>query len=596
MSKRIVQPPPTRRRLWRTAVLVLALAAIAGGGTALWLRSARLSRMRAALPILPARAPNATLQDQLGQARALAAESGDLAHVAELGRLCHANGYLAEAAACWQWLAREQPGEPRWHHYLADLHRTAGDYAAAETELEAVVAADPGAAPAWLQLAEMKFKSGRHAAAERDYQRRLGLLPDDPHAELGLARLAQLQGRADETCSRLERILRLHPKFSAAHNLYAELQAAAGREDLADLHRWLGREAGRFREADDPWMDEVNARCQEARRLCHLGTVAYQTGRGDLGRAQFERAVAVAPTDPVGYQLLGDLLLQTGAAEAARATLARGLALAQDPVPAPNHYLKLSEACFTLNRTAEGRQALQDGLARHPGSAELLHAWGNQLAAQGRADEAIATYRRALELSPAFVEADFALALALLPLGRRAEAEQALQAALQQQPTFPKALILLARLEIDAGRHQAAGRYLLPLLKANPGNGEIRQIVARWHAQAGQAIESTDRDAAERHYRKGLALQPEQVALNASLGLLLLVADRATEAAPLLETSLRLEPGNPQHAYYLGQAYARMDRLAEARQILTTGLQQAEGAGQAEAVRNFREILSALPR
>lgn len=596
MSKRTVQPPPTRRRLWRTAVLVLALAAIAGGGAAFWLRSARLAQLRAALPAVPARAPNATLQDLLQQARAQAAESGEPARVAEYGRLCHANGYLAEAAACWQWLARAQPGEPRWHHYLADLHRTAGDYAAAEAELEAVVAADPGAAPAWLQLAEMKFKSGRHAAAERDYRRRLELLPDDPHAELGLARLAQLQGHPDETRTRLERILKLHPKFSAAHNLYAELQAAAGREDLADLHRWLGREAGRFREADDPWMDEVNARCQEAKRLCHLGTVAYQTGRGDLGRAQFERAVAVAPTDPVGYQLLGDLLLQTGAAEAARDTLARGLALAKDPVPAPNHYLKLSEACFTLNRTAEGRQALQDGLARHPGSAELLHAWGNQLAAQGRAAEAIAAYRRAIELSPAFVEANFALALALLPQGRRAEAEQVLQQALQQQPTFPKALLLLARLEIDAGRAEAAGRYLLPLLKANPGNGEIRQIVARWHAQAGQAAEATDRAAAERHYREGLALQPGQAGLSASLGVLLLVADRAAEAVPLLEACHRLEPGNLQHVFYLGQAYARTDRLAEARQVLGAGLQQAEAAGQAAAAGNFREILSALPR
>jgi tetratricopeptide (TPR) repeat protein len=589
------QAASSRRRRWLATVIVLALAAFAGIGGALWQRHARVMRLRAALPALPAAMPNATLRALLETARIEASTTGELPAVAEFARLCHANGLSDEAGACWRLLVREQPDEARWHYHLADLLRAAGEDVAAEKELQLTVAADPSAAPAWLQLAEAKLKTGRPAAAEHDYRRRLELLPDDPYAELGLARIAQLQGRLDDTLARLERILKKHPQFSTAHNLYAELQAAAGREDLADLHRWRGREAGRFREADDPWTEELNARCHEPKRLCHLGVIAYQTRRGDLGRAQFERAIAVAPDDPLPYQLLGELLLEQGSAQTAAELLQKGLSLTGTVRPAPTHYLKLSDAWRTLNRPELAREALAEGLRRHSDSPELLHAQGNQLKADGRIAEAATAYRRTLELNPAFGEADFALAILLLESNRPDEAVQALDHALGMQPTFPKALLLRARLEMQGGRIENAGRYLLPLLKANPGAPEIRQITANWHLEAGWALEKNNPSAAEQHYRAGLTLAPDDPELNAELGVHLLITHRAEEAVPMLEIYRRAQPTNPQTALFLGQAYARTGRLADARRVLTAGMQQAEQTGQVESAKNFREILSVLP-
>jgi tetratricopeptide (TPR) repeat protein len=565
--------------------------AIAGG---FWWRASRLTRVRAALPATPENAPNATLRDLLADARATA-ETGRLEAIAELGRLYHANEFRQEAEACWRLLILEQPGEARWHYYLADLLRMAGDQTGVEAALQATVAADPTAATAWLQLAEMKFKSGRFDDAAADYQRRLALLSDDPYAELGLARIAQLRGQSEETLQRLERLLAQHPKFSAAQNLFAELQAAAGREELADYHRWLGREAGRFREADDPWMEELNTRCHEPRRLCHLGVIAYQTNQGDRGRARFERAITLAPDHPFAYELLGTLLLEEGAAEAARDVLLRGIDQATKATPSALHYAELGKAYQALQQPGPAYRTLEIGLRRHPDSADLLHAWGNRLKAEGRIEEAAAAYRKAIEVNPAFVEADFALAVLLVETERYKEAAEALHRALTMQPTFPKAMLLLARLEVDAGRVEEAGRYLLPLLKANPGSPEIREITASWRLRAGRAAEQRDPVAAERHYRAGLALQPDNADLNAGLGVGLLVTDRVAEAVPLLETYHRARPTNPQAALFLGQAYARTGRMQEARRVLTAGLQQAEQTGQTSTAGHFREILSMLP-
>lgn len=565
--------------------------AVAGG---FWWREARLARVRAALPASPENAPNTTLRDLLADAQAAAA-TGQLDAIAELGRLYHANELRGEAEKCWRLLIHEQPDEGRWHYYLADLLRMTGDQTGVEAALQATVAADPTAATAWLQLAEMQFKSGRLDDATVGYQRRLALLPDDPYGELGLARIAQLQGRPEETLQRLERLLARQPKFSAAQNLYAELQAAAGREDLADYHRWLGREAGRFREADDPWMEELNTRCHEPRRLCHLGVIAYQTNQGDRGRARFERAIALAPDHPFAYELLGTLLLEEGAAETARDVLLRGIELAVKATPSALHYAELSQAYESLQQPGQAHRTLEVGLRRHPDSADLLHAWGNRLKTEGRIEEAAAAYRKAIEVNPAFVEADFALAVLLVETERRKEAAVALQRALTMQPTFPKAMLLLARLEVDAGRVEDAGRFLLPLLKANPGSTEIRQITASWRLRAGRAVEQRDPVAAERHYRAGLALQPDNAELNAGLGVGLLVTGRVAEAVPLLETYHRAQPANSQAALFLGQAYARTGRMPEARRVLTAGLQQAEQAGQMTTAGHFREMLSMLP-
>jgi len=593
VSPRTVQSPPSRRSAIRPLLWILLAALIATGALLGW-RQARLARVRAAVPALPAAVPNATLRDLLTAAH-VGAAGGDLAAVAELGRLCHANEFRAEAEACWRLLIREQPREARWHYYLADLRRSEGDQAAVEEQLELTVAADPTAAAAWLRLAEMKFKSGRIDAAETGYRRRLELLPGDPYAELGLARIAQLQGRTAETLSRLESLLQHQPKFSAAQNLYAELQAAAGHEDLADLHRWLGREAGRFREADDPWMQEVDARCHEPRRLCHLGVIAYQTYQGDRGRARFEHALALAPTDPLPAEMLGTLLLELGSAAAARDILANGIARAAS-TPAPLHYFNLSEACRALQQSEPAHRALTDGLRVHPDSPDLLHAHGNLLKADGRIGEAAAAYRRALEVNPAFGEADFALAILLLESNRPDEALRTLDHALGMRPTFPKALLLRARLEMEAGRIENAGRYLLPLLKANPGVPEIRQITANWHLEAGRTIEKKNPAAAEQHYRAGLALVPDDPDLNADLGVQLLIMHRAEEAVPMLEIYRRAQPANPQAALFLGQAYAHNGRIAEARTVLAAGLRDAEQSGQTKTAQSLREILTMLPK
>src|SRR5690606_34208446 len=145
------------------------------------------------------------------------------------------------------------------------------------------------------------------------------------------------------------------------------------------------------------------------------------------GYANFERAVQLAPEYPLAHELLGSLLLEQGSAEAAREVLVRGINQATTSAPTALHYLKLHEACLALKQVEPARQALVDGMRQHPDSPELLLAKGNQFKAESRTAEAIAAIERALQLNPAFVEADFAMGVLLLETGRHEAAVKALK-------------------------------------------------------------------------------------------------------------------------------------------------------------------------
>lgn len=517
--------------------------------------------------------------------------------MAELGRLYQANGFLREAETCWRWLADAQPTEARWPYLLAMARDTAGETDGLEEGLRATTRLAPDYAPAWLKLAELALKTGRPAEAEAHYRTRLRLLPGDPHAQLGLARVARQAGRPAEAERLLEELVRTSPGFSTGHNLLAEMRAARGDAAGARWHRWRGRETGRFAEADDPWVQELDAWCLDPRRLARLGTQEFQLGRGDRGRGLLERAVRLAPADPAGYQLLGELQLKLGEFAPALATLRTGLRLAAavaGPVPASFH-ANLAEALRGLGRGEEALDVLADGLRRGGDVFELEMARGVVLDDLQRPAEAAAAFRAALARQPRDAGARFNLGAALLQLHEPDAAAAELQRALEGQPTHPLALALLGQMALERGELAAAGRYLEPLFEAHPGQPEARTLLALWRLRSGMAAMARhDPAEAERHYRAGAEANPDEPALAASLGVLLLGQGRLAEALPPLEAYHRLAPTDPQSWLFLGQAYALAARREDARRLLTEGERLAREAGNTVTAENCRAVLDRL--
>lgn len=476
-----VTSPATRQLGLLAAALLLAAAGY-------WLLDRQPARIRAGLPARPdlTRQP-AELADLISDAETRARQRRTaVPGLIELGSIYHANGFVTEADACWRLVAAEQPQAAKWPYLQADLRRRKSDYPAMAAWLEKTTALDPGYAPAWLRLADYEFKTGAIESAAKHYARRLTLIPGDAYARLGLIRIFLQQGRRDEARQLTEALLATEPRFASGQNLYAEMLAASGDSDGARLHRWLGREAGRYREAEDPWLDELTMWCRDPHDLQRLATVQFQTSKGDRGRARMEQALRLAPTALSLREALGDLYLKLAEPAPARATLEQGLAGARPSSVSIPYYIYINQACRQLGQAEDAQRFVRQGLAAHPDAFELHNALGLTLEDLGRPDEALATYHRGVELSPGDAECNFNLATVLLRAERYAEARPYLQHALTLQPTFPKALKVLAQLELAANRPEAATEFLLPLYEAQPGDPQVRDLMVDWHLQSGR--------------------------------------------------------------------------------------------------------------
>jgi HemY protein len=460
--------------------------------------------------------------------------------------------------------------------------------------LEETLARAANYAPARLQLANLQFKSGELEQAERNFRLRLEALPQDPYARLGLVRVALQRGQTDEAKAVLELLIKDTPTFSTAHNLHAELLAAAGDTAGANKHRWLGRETLRYREPQDPWLDELLAWCHDYDRLCVLGTIEFQTEQHVRAQGYFERAIRVQPDKPDAYELLAGVYLKINDAARARDLLEQALPHLTEKKSA-GVFTTLSLAYRSLKEPTEAARVARLGLEQVGQQPELLDALGLALAESGKHEEAVKTWQAALAKNPGDVNTNYNLAKSYLALRRLDDALEALDRSLTLQPSYLPTLLLRGEIELAAGHLDLAQKYLQSAFESHPENDEARRLLVGWHLRSGNTAESkNDPAAAERHYREGLTLDGKHPELLARLGLFYLAHNRASDAIEPLTSYHALQPENAPGCLFLGQAYVATAQREKARDILTKGVQLAERSGNTKTANECRRLLLQL--
>ena len=164
---------------------------------------------------------------------------------------------------------------------------------------------------------------------------------------------------------------------------------------------------------------------------------------------------------------------------------------------------------------------------------------GAALLKEGRAEQAIDEFRRALALQPDFAEAGGNLGEALNRLRRYEEAATAFRQALARQPN-----------------------------RAEP------------HLGLGRALQALDRPReAIKHFRLAVRLRPELAEAHAALGLALQQVGFVPKATESFETAVRLEPRQPAHYLNL----VSLIRLGTGDARLAAMLALAEDVGSLQA-------------
>ncbi|MCC5797380.1 MAG: tetratricopeptide repeat protein [Methylophaga sp.] len=187
-------------------------------------------------------------------------------------------------------------------------------------------------------------------------------------------------------------------------------------------------------------------------------------------------------------------------------------------------------------------------LKQYPKAFVLHNLLGNAQATQGKASEAIASFKQALDLDPTVGELHFNVGILLTNLGRNDEAIAHYKKALKLKPMLTDAHYNLGT------ALQAQGKY----------------------------------EAAAQSFQTAVAQQPGFFEAIANLGVVLQAQGKMAEAAKTYQQALRLRK-DAQLYYNLGTAYTNQGKLGDAVDAYNDALQL--NPNYAEAYSNLGEVL-----
>jgi tetratricopeptide (TPR) repeat protein len=235
-------------------------------------------------------------------------------------------------------------------------------------------------------------------------------------------------------------------------------------------------------------------------------------------------------------------------------------------------------------------------LYRHATVAVPNNSWaylrlGQTLFAQGKADEAITNFARALQIEPDFLEPRCDLARALTDQDRLDEALVHYTKALQFKPDFAPAHSGMAEVLIQQGKPEQAAFHYRQALRTQPRNptihnglgtalamqGELDQAIIHFnnalqlkpdyhqaHANLGAALAQQRKfDDALAHLNEALRINPRSSKALTNIGVLFFEQGKVEEAIASFTSALQIEPNNPQARRYLAAALKHRDESPE---------------------------------
>ncbi len=330
------------------------------------------------------------------------------------------------------------------------------------------------------------------------------------------------------------------------------------------------------------WLREAAACYAEAQRLePEKFDWPYRRGKAlrvedpqEAARA-FERALALAPGEPMAHYYLADALVRIGEPSRAREHYTRALEL--DPALA-DALVGLGQLALSENRLEEAEGLLRRALvlendhpAAHLALAQVLARTGRQSEARGHADAGRRSLRRGaspdprdpMQLEPAGSVVRSGLARRLLREGRTEQALQELDRIVALHPEL-------------ATPHYLRGVALVRLSRAAEAEREFRRaleldpLMAEAHLALGQLYLAQPQEAARAyaHFTAAAALRPDEAPAHLGRAEAALGLQRLEEARAALEAALRLDPDLPLAHYRLGLLAAMRGDTRAARASL----------------------------
>ncbi len=280
----------------------------------------------------------------------------------------------------------------------------------------------------------------------------------------------------------------------------------------------------------------------------------------EFGSIQLGNAKAVASLQATLAAAYGGL----GRPEQARAALA--VALESDPRYSPA--LLVSARQKASARDYVGAIAVaNEVIGREPGNSEAWVLKGDILLyAQGKPDEALAAYRKALEADPMFTPAHFAILTVLSRQGSLDEAAKQLELLKKFAAKNPQTRYFEAELAFRRQDFKRARDVTQQLLQHAPNNARVLQLAGAVELQAGAVGQ------AEIYLSKALQLAPELIPARRMLIATYLRSGQPVKALTALNAAAGKDGIGPSLYSLAGEVYLQNGDAKKAEEYFTKAL------------------------
>lgn len=313
-----------------------------------------------------------------------------------------AQGLFDEARASFEQALRLDDGYVEAHFNYANALAEREQWAEAEAQYRRACALAPRWADAHSNLGFLLKRQGRLAEAADSYAQALAAAPGDPVVLQNLGIVKSAQGLTEEALQCFKAAVAASPASADLQGAYGEMLHAMGRLSAAETA---------FRRALQLQPDHPTA----LRRLGHL---LQHQGRLKEAETCLRRCLALAPDDVALLFEVGANLTEQKRWDEAMDAFREAIAKKPDFAEA---HINLSRALYERGDLVSAAREVQASLGVLPDVAPLHSNLGVINTMQGRVDEALGNFRRALELNPDF---DFARSCMLYALSHSTDVDQ----------------------------------------------------------------------------------------------------------------------------------------------------------------------------
>lgn len=362
--------------------------------------------------------------------------------------------------------------------------------------------------------AELEYREGMAADSKRkaDYQKRI-------------IEVLLIQGKRTEAVEINNQILKANSKDDYALGLQASMMLDSGEVVKA--------------------MDQLQAVVNQAPQnpVAHYNLARAYLMKGDIEQARqhLDRALTIRPDYILARTKLAQIEITRGQWDNALKSAGQILAVDRNSLVA-----RLIEATALMGQQKypEARALLENMLKVFPKSPDVLLELGELDVQEKKYADAMDTFRKSYQMNPGDTRSLVSMVHAYMLEGKSDEAVTMLQGESAKAPTRTDFKVLLGSAAVQAGKYDVAIPVFQNVLDSMDPKSKAR---ADLYMRLGEAYRKKgDFQNALLAVQKARELAPENIRVLTTLGLILDLSGRWTEAKQVYDTTLRLRPDDGQ--------------------------------------------------